>query len=422
MLEFVVRPLGLELRYRSDRVANGWVWKALREDDSAKVGRMFEFEQRDLLNPPDEEDDEGENDDYIYRFRFAKRQDGYFHIEGRVLGIDNPVLIADSGLKVSRKLFVAERDISIFGRIADLIPAGQPIVVGGDRDDAIPIPDFKALLANFPNTGELNRYAAARVATVIGDYLEPLRDAREQYEAYLNRRRSTLGEQSLRQPELLRTELEKYVLIRDTLVEWLAGADTRSEDDWQQMILQFLLLIFPKYVAVLGKVRIPDAYSTPGVMRIREIDLVLVDAGGALDIIEIKKPFENAVLARKPYRDNHVPAKELAGGIMQAEKYLFHLSKWGLAGEKALTERYREALPPGLSIRIANPKAMIILGRDPRPAEDSPTAASQALDLEIIKRKYANMIDILTYNDLIRRLNNIIAALQRRAEAEEPIP
>ncbi|WP_251300665.1 DUF4263 domain-containing protein [Escherichia coli] len=28
----------------------------------------------------------------------------------------------------------------------------------------------------------------------------------------------------------------------------------------------------------------------------------------------------------------------------------------------------------------------------------------QLLDFEIIKRKYANMIDILTYDDLLRRL------------------
>lgn len=33
------------------------------------------------------------------------------------------------------------------------------------------------------------------------------------------------------------------------------------------------------------------------------------------------------------------------------------------------------------------------------------------LDFEIIKRKYANMIDIITYDALLRRLNNTIIAL-----------
>jgi hypothetical protein len=189
----------------------------------------------------------------------------------------------------------------------------------------------------------------------------------------------------------------------------------RPEADWQRMIINFLLLIFPKYVAVLSNVKIPDAYSTPGSTRDRFIDLALVDAGGTLDVIEIKKPFDDGLLGRKTYRDNYIPAKELAGSVMQAEKYLFHLTKWGLAGEKALTKRYSVELPPGIEIRITNPKAMVILGRDRRANGDDALTGTQRLDLEIIKRKFANMIDVLTYDDLLRRLDAIIASLERRA-------
>lgn len=123
-------------------------------------------------------------------------------------------------------------------------------------------------------------------------------------------------------------------------------------------------------------------------------------------------------MGRTKYRDNYIPTKELSGSIMQAEKYLFHLSKWGLAGEKVLSQRYASELPSGMGIRITNPKAMIILGRDRRPDGAEALDASQQLDLEIIKRKYANVIDILTYDDLLRRLNNIIASLRRRADAQ----
>ena len=62
---------------------------------------------------------------------------------------------------------------------------------------------------------------------------------------------------------------------------------------------------------------------------------------------------------------------------------------------------------------------MIILGRDRRPNGAAALDASQQLDLEIIKRKYANMIDVLTYDDLLRRLNNIIASLRRRAANDD---
>lgn len=181
-----------------------------------------------------------------------------------------------------------------------------------------------------------------------------------------------------------------------------------------------MLLIFPKYVAVLSNVKVVDAYSTPGAAKNRLIDLALIDAAGNIDVIEVKKPFENALLSRGTYRDNHMPSKELAGSIMQAEKYLFHLSKWGVAGEKKLRDIYAEVRPPDLTIRITNPKAMIILGRDRRQDGSSALEPAQQLDLEVIKRKYANMMDIMTYDDLLRRLKNIIASLDRRVkEADE---
>jgi hypothetical protein len=59
-----------------------------------------------------------------------------------------------------------------------------------------------------------------------------------------------------------------------------------------------------------------------------------------------------------------------------------------------------------------------LLGRDRWSDGTSALDAGQELDLEIIKRKYANVVDIMTYDDLLRRLGNIIGSLRRRAEGE----
>jgi hypothetical protein len=91
---------------------------------------------------------------------------------------------------------------------------------------------------------------------------------------------------------------------------------------------------------------------------------------------------------------------------MQVEKYLFHLNKWGVAGEKALNAKYSGDLPAGLQIKVVNPKALVILGRD------NNFTAQETFDFEIIRRKYANLMDIITYDDLLRRLDNIIAQLR----------
>lgn len=410
------------LEYTSEDYDARWLWHIIREKGRATIGKVFKFDRGDLLDEPTdaELEDDIELERFVYRFRFAQVQDGYYHIEGRHLDIPNPVLIGE-GVALSRKLFSAHRDISIFRRVAGLIEPGQPIAIGGDREEAIPVADFERLLTKFPSTGELNRYADARVADVLGEYFDGMKDARRAYEQYLNRRMSILEGKPLETDEILETELEKYLLIRKAVADWLNASEVRTERDWQRLIITFLLLIFPKYVAILQNVRIADTYSRPGMTGYRDIDIALVDAAGNLDIIEIKKPHEVKLLAATRYRDNRVPSRELTGTIMQAEKYLFHLSKWGMTGEQALTTRYRAQLPAGMEIRITNPKAILILGRDRQDDEASLLDPSLRVDFEVIRRKYANMIDIMTYDDLLRRLDNIIGSLRRRIAEDDDI-
>ena len=189
----------------------------------------------------------------------------------------------------------------------------------------------------------------------------------------------------------------------------LKHVDAHSEKDWQAKILGLLLFIFPKYVAVLENVHIKDFYTNASKTTDRYIDLMLVDANGNIDIIEVKKPFPNAMVSRSTYRDSHTPKKELAGSVMQAEKYLFHLSKWGHAGEQEIYNKRKSELPTWIELKITNPKAMILLGRD------NDFVGQQRFDFEIIRRKYANMLDIMTYDDLLRRVGNIIEMMKRQA-------
>jgi len=96
---------------------------------------------------------------------------------------------------------------------------------------------------------------------------------------------------------------------------------------------------------------------------------------------------------------------------MQIEKYLFYLNKWGRAGEDSLTEKYKSELPADFSIKITNPGGIIIMGRDIN------LSHGQRQDFEVVKRKYKNVIDIITYDDLLRRLEFIIKQLNVNAEA-----
>lgn len=413
MISFDVERRRVILEYEPEFSDASWVLKELKAGHEVTVSRAFTFKKSDLISGGVDTEDE-DTDVPVVRFRFATRTDGYFRIAGRILGISNNVQIADQGITLERKLFVAERNVGIFRRVAKIKQDDADIVIGGSRTGAIPIDTFRELLDKFPNSGELDRYASARVETIIGEFFDGMKSARDKYEVYLSKRKSSVSEKPLEQEQLLQAEIDKFVYLRDTISAWLMNAEAYSERDWQRMITKLILLILPKYVAVLENVEIVDFYSSPGRTKKRFIDLCLVDAGGNMDVIEIKKPFDNVILRKTLYRDNSLPTTELSGSIMQAEKYLFHLSKWGVVGERALTKRYEATLPTAMPIRVTNPKAMIILGRDRLQDGNNALSASQMLDLEIIKRKYANMIDILTYDDLLRRLNHIIASLSQR--------
>jgi hypothetical protein len=95
---------------------------------------------------------------------------------------------------------------------------------------------------------------------------------------------------------------------------------------------------------------------------------------------------------------------------MQIEKNIFYLNKWGKKGEDELTKRYQDRLPTKFKIEITNPKGIIIMGR-----ENNLTTA-QKKDFEIIKRKYSNIIDIITYDDLINRLEVTISKFRQPAQ------
>lgn len=402
--------------YETDFGSNGWVRDELKSTGEANVSSVFYFTPEDLVSPAPVGD---RIDGFTYEFKFGTIEGGYVRIPGRRLGIDNDVLLA-TDIELKRKLFAAERNISVFGRLADLLTNTDPIVIGGPNKDGIPRPVFEELLNRFPNTYEMDRYAGARVSTVLSQYIDGMTDARGRYETYLNKRLAGTGTGTLDLDFIKSLEVEKYIVIRGLITDALKTKTNMSEKEWQRLMASFLLLLFPKYIKLLENVTIADFYSVPGSRRKRHIDIALVDANGNLDVIEIKKPFDNKILRKTRYRSNSIPTAELSGSIMQAEKYLFHLTKWGVKGEQELTKKYASILPAGLTLRISNPKAIIIVGRDQIGGANM--TGDQLLDFEVIKRKYANMMDIITYDDLLRRLDNTIIALGASSSATPTPP
>ncbi|MFC1723615.1 Shedu immune nuclease family protein, partial [Nanoarchaeota archaeon] len=316
--------------------------------------------------------------------------------------IQNHLFIHKS-IELTMDHFIVKGRISIFKKIDKLI--NEDIFIGGKKETAIPKNKFETILKKIPNDYQIKLYVESLITPILQEYLETTVDSEQKYQNYMNKKPSKKGE------DLTKTfkeyEIKKYEVLLEKLNNMLDDDVPYSEKQWQKEIIQILLLLYPKYIRIFENVGVQDSIKK----TVRKLDYMLVDSNGTIDIVEIKKPClntkVNGVIRSKPsYRDNYIPLSDLSGAIMQIEKYIFHLTRWANKGEKKLTAKYKSKLPPKFKIKITNPSGIVIMGRDINLDE------IQKQDFEIIKRKYKNIIDIITYDELLRRLEFMISSLK----------
>lgn len=384
-----------------------WVEDRLSINEEIVIKRCFHFRKEDQIESSTVN---------TYNFVLGHLSDEFFLIKKNILDLKFDLLL-HKDININTKTFIAAGNISIFNRIDSLID--EQIIVGGDRDDSIPLAEFRNLLKSFPTKTTLQHYANARITGILKDYFETMTDAQLQLERHLSRLESIPGTTHSNKVDLVTTipkslriyESIKFRYLLDEMKSMLDRAEEYKENVWQTKILQMILLIFPKYLYVLKELVVHDSATKTDKISNRKVDIALLDTDGNLDIIEIKKPFSSAILSQN-YRDNSIPKRELSGTVMQVEKYIYYLQKWGSQGEKSILEKYKTELPQCHKINITNPKGMVIIGRS------KDFSDREKLDFEIIRRKYSNIMDIITYDDLINRLENIIKKFEVANESE----
>lgn len=377
-----------------------WIDEKFENNESATIARTFTFSSRKLIEAEQLGNDK---DEKVRYFKLGVLENGYYSISANILNIKHDLKISEK-VNVEKSTFIVYELGSVFKTIDKYID--EPIVIGGNSENAIPLEDFESMLKSFPTRTEVHHYVGARVQRLLGDYFGTMQDSELKLKKHLERKKElkTKPKPSL----IVEYEVVKFKFYLNQLKDMLKCAESYKEKDWQKKIIEIILAIYPKYISILENLYVKDFYSSQNKTISRYIDLALVDVTGNIDIVEIKRPFEDKLLAKGLYRDNYVPHRELSGAIMQAEKYLFHLNKWGVSGEKSITNTYESQLPENIKIKITNPKSIVILGRS-ADFEDK-----QNFDFEIIKRKYSNVVDIVTYDDLLVRLENIVQQLSKK--------
>lgn len=387
-LILILAPEGIEIQYVLDKLDKGEDWH---------IRRCFSVSKKNLRK---EDPDENE-----LHFCVGTVQAEYTHIDNEILGIEHDFYFSND-IKLDKRHFVAYRNISILAKIDEVVD--QDVYIGGNHPDGcIPIDTYEFLVEKFPKTAELDYYAHARIATIVKEFFPKTEIHETKYNQFLNRRekklRDTLSpiiQTSFQENAAI--EFRQFNSIRYNLVELLEREQGVSEQVWQEQIHGLLRLLYPKYIAGVREVVIK------GVDRHdKRPDFLLVDANGYIDILEIKKPSVQLLTKQSSYRNNYVPVRDLAGAIQQIEKYIYCLNAWGKDGEQDLQKQLANKIPGSVTPKAVNPQGILLLGRS------KDFNHQQKTDFELIKRQYKHIAEIMTYDDLLQRIDNIIAALSQ---------
>ena len=335
-------------------------------------------------------------DDGKIKFVIGELEGDYYKLDKNVFHTKNTFYFyKDIELKVN--YFFQSNKISILNKIDRII--ANDLYIGGEVLNAIPEGIYINMIKNFPNTMECLKYQNMRIEYLCESYISLIKDNKQDYIDYMNNKDKKINDTGLDiDKNIIKLEFNKYKYILNKLKEMLSESEKYSENDWQIAIAKILMLLNSNYIGFLEKFRIPIEEEG----KFREPDFLLVDASGFIDIIEIKKADNIQILNKKEYRNNYIPSQELSGAIMQCNKYCFWLIQNRKNNEELISKKIKKKYEIDIKINIRSPKFTIILGRNIDFTEQ------QKKDFKIIKNQYNNVNEILTYDDIIIKLERII--------------
>ncbi len=364
----------------------------ISRDKIFKIDYLVLFNSEIIKDQPDHKD-------YTKRYHFiiGKLVDGYYKLDNEVFNLKNNFYFK-KGINISIDHFISNVSISIFTQIDSLIEHDVYIeeeLVEGSSNYIIPLQELNELIKNFPNSTEVKKYRLMKVAELLSDFINQKKEASDSFFDYTEKKK-TLIKTNPTLETIYSYEVEKYRAIYKRLEDMLNNESQYDEIHWQNEIIKILLILYPKYVDSKNGAYIINNETG----RKKVFDIALVDFNGNIDILEIKKSYKIPLLAKTLYRGNYFLSRELSGTVVQLENYLYHLNKLDLRQIEKLKEKWPSILEN--DIDVINPKGIIIAGRT------NTFDREMKRDFEVIKKMYANVIDIISYDELLKRINAIL--------------
>ena len=372
-----------------------YIIQKIEQNETIRIKNTFLLSKEYLRSETDEE---------TIQFLIGKEEGSYIKIESEVFETSHNFFF-DKNIKFKPSIFVAHRNISILKKLDELI--NKDFYIGGEweKKKGISLEMFNKLLDLFPKTAELNKYADNRIASILKEFFPECDRYEKIFDSFINKKDLTLKKICNTKPSNANLQIEyaQFKSVLSQLNEMLSSSVTIAEPKWQNQIKDIVCLLYPKYIYSSREIEFSgiDAYK-------KKPDFILVDSNGYIDILEIKKPDVQLLTEQASYRHNYIPVRELAGAVQQIEKYIFCLNSLDTSKQRVIEKLKSDPVLKDIDVEIVNPQGMLILGRS------NDFNSQQKRDFELIKRQYKNIADIMTYDDLLHRLQNIISSLEKR--------
>lgn len=181
---------------------------------------------------------------------------------------------------------------------------------------------------------------------------------------------------------------------KDLRKELLAN---RSEHWWQDYIRKNILVIQQGYIRAIDKINV-------AVGKTKFPDFSLVTHDGYLDVLEIKKP-STPLLDFDEGRSNFYWNREISRALIQVENYIESISRYADAVRSFLLDDHQ------VSLQVLRPRGVILAGSSAQLGDQQ----KKKDDFRILSCSMKN-VQVITYDELLDRLENYIDVLDNRSE------
>lgn len=383
--------------YSPDRGTN-YIFDNLSKWGNCCIKGTFSVTEKLLKNNIDDSDPEE-----TLSFCIGQVKDGFIAISQEVVMTKHRFFFSET-IPLKHNMFIAEQNTSILAKIDQIINDDFYVVDRENPKKGVPIEVYWGLIKSFPKKAELMHYVHSRISNILKEWIPECDKYQEIYDKHIARKNKQLviKNKSSFSRSNLAIELAQFSTAKEELEEMLSHSEGVIEKVWQERVHSILQLLYPQYIYSAREIRFKGIDKND-----KQPDFILVDTNGFVDILEIKNPDVRLITKQASYRNNYVPVKELSGAVQQIEKYIYCLTSIENS-QKNVLEKLRDGLPEGMVPQVVSPKGMLLIGRSKDFNEQ------QKRDFEIIKRQYKNIADIMTYDDLLKRISNIVSSLEMK--------